>query len=322
MFFSEKHHKMLDGTCAKCFDLCPFTPNNPKSNTPTSSTSTTKQRQQQHHQYQHQHQQQLQQQQHLQQNVAAFKTKRSPSDFSIRKLTGDHHHHHQHHHHHHHRRDGGGGGSGRSTQAPAMAAKNGSSPPDLYFPPAAALAAGAGGMRQISPVPMTSPFGSLYGAGGGCGGHRPWLLGPAGSPVPGVFRAASSSSSSPSSFVVSAAAAAAAAQFSAAAASPAGMMACVLKDMAASLPPYAAALFGGVKTSTPVSSFVSPDVLARGGGFLPAAHAPPSPAAAYPVLNLSPAGAGSGSGGGGGGGGGHCAAGGGWKHHAVGVQGL
>lgn len=180
VLFSEKDKKMSDGTCAKCFDLCPFSP-----------SKNTKQQQE-----------------------AASKTKRSPSDFSISKLTD------------------------RSVTP----AKNSNSP-DMYP-----------GM-QVSPVPMTSPFSQFY-------GHRPWLMAAAGSPV-------LQATSSPSSFV-------SASQFT----SP--MMACVMKDIT-SHPPYA--LFGG-KSSTPVSSFISPDVLARGGGFLPSAHAP----ASYPLTPTTPVG--------------------------------
>ncbi|KAK7499811.1 hypothetical protein BaRGS_00008902 [Batillaria attramentaria] len=104
--------------------------------------------------------------------------------------------------------------------------------------------------QGVSPAQMASPYGQLY-------GHRPWFMTATGSPILG-------STSSPSMVTTS----------------PPGMT-YVMKDMA-SLQPYG--LFGG-KTSTPVSGFFSPDVLAR-GAFMPAAHAP-SP---YHVTPTTPVG--------------------------------
>ena len=222
VLFSEKDKKMADGTCAKCFDLCPVFPPSAKNTKPQQH----KHPHHNHHHHQQQQPQQQQQQQQQQQDATAKKSKRfQPSDFSISKLTD---------------------------RSLTPSAKNGNSP-DMYP-----------GMQQVSPVPMslTSPFSHMY-------GHRPWLMA---ATVAGGSPLLQATSSPPSSYV-------SASQFT----SP--MMACVMKDMT-SLPPYA--LFGG-KTSTPVSSFISPDVLARGGGFLPAsAHGPSS----FPLAPATPVGGG------------------------------
>ncbi|XP_070203278.1 uncharacterized protein [Littorina saxatilis] len=176
VLFSDKDHKMTDGTCSRCFDPqqspCPPGKTGPKHA-------------------------------HRDPRDPAKPSKRSPSDFSINKITDP---------------------------SKASSNNNRNSPPDVYP-----------GM-PLSSSSVASPFAPFY-------GHRPWMMAAGSSPV-------MQKTSSPATM-----------QYT----SSPTMMACVMKDMAASLPGYA--LFGG-KTSTPVSGFMSPDVLARGGGFLPAAHAP------------------------------------------------